>query len=290
MYRFACILIFSSIGVRTLGSQTPASNQGEDARDRVYYPGDTEKLAPLGRKLAANIWLDQKQIWSSPFRMKKSDAKWWITFGGATAALIATDKRTYDVFENSKGQILWGNRISNIGSVYTVIPVTAGFYGAGVLVHNAKARETGVLSTEALLDSLIVSEVTKTIAGRNRPDSVKRGGDFFQGGSSFPSGHAISAWTVASVVAHEYSDTKWVPFVAYGLASTVSCARFAAQRHFASDIVAGGAMGWFIGRFVYKTHEDHALHKHAWATPVITPVFQTATGTYGIGLTFVPGG
>ena len=62
-----------------------------------------------------------------------------------------------------------------------------------------------------------------------------------------------------SLVILEYSHKKWVPFVAYGLASVVSTARFAAQQHYASDIVAGGAIGWFIGTYVYKTHENHAI-------------------------------
>lgn len=277
-------VLAATLCVAPLFSQTP------DSRDKVYYPGDTENVKPLVRKLAQNVWLDQKEIWTSPFRMKKKDAKWWwIGLSAATAALIATDRRTSKTFENSNGQILWGNRVSNVGSTYTVLPLVAGLYGYGVWKDNPKARETGVLSAEALLDSLIVVEVLKPVAGRNRPNRSKERGNFFSGGDAFPSGHAIESWAFASVVAHEYRETKWVPFVAYGLAGTVSCARFAAQKHYASDIVAGGAMGWFIGRFVYQSHLDHALHKHAWMKPLITPQIQPGSGTYAVGLTFKRG-
>jgi membrane-associated phospholipid phosphatase len=143
-----------------------------------------------------------------------------------------------------------------------------------------------VLGAETLLDSLIVVEVLKPIAGRNRPDSNSERGEFFEGGTSFPSGHAIESWSLASLVAHEYEHTVWVPVVAYGLAGVVSAARFAAQKHYASDIVAGGAMGWFIGRYVYKTHMDHALHKHGFLNPQIQPVVSPGTGTYAVGLNF----
>jgi len=188
----------------------------QDARDRIYYPGDTERIIPLTRKLLGNVLLDQKEIWTSPFHMHAKDAKWWIGFGAVTAALIATDHRTSTVFENSQGQVSWGNNISKIGASYTLASLAAGFYGYGVLRDDPKAREVGVLGGEALLDSLIVVQILKPIAGRNRPDAANEKGHFFEGGSSFPSGHAIASWALASVISHEYGRTKIVPIVAIG--------------------------------------------------------------------------
>ncbi len=258
----------------------------QDARDRIYYPGDTERIIPLTRKLLGNVLLDQKEIWTSPFHMHAKDAKWWIGFGAVTAALIATDHKTSTLFENSQGQVSWGNNISKIGASYTLASLAAGFYGYGVLRDDPKAREVGVLGGEALLDSLIVVQILKPIAGRNRPDAANEKGHFFEGGSSFPSGHAIASWALASVISHEYGRTKIVPIVAIGLATVVSTARFAAQQHYASDIVAGGAMGWFIGSYVYKTHMDHAIHKHSLPRPEIVPQLQPSSRTYAVGLRF----
>ncbi|HYL78238.1 MAG TPA: phosphatase PAP2 family protein [Bryobacteraceae bacterium] len=258
-------------------------NPLRDARDRIYYPGDTESVKPLTRKLVLNILLDQKEIWTSPFHMHAADSLWWIGFGGVTAALVATDHRTSRLLENSKGQVAWGNNISKIGAGYTLVPVVAGFYAFGAITDDPKARETGVLGTEALVDSVIVSSILKPIAGRNRPNAAKEDGQFFDGGASFPSGHAISSWALASVISYEYGHTKFVPIVACGLASVVSVARFGARQHFASDIVAGGAMGWFIGRYVWKTHQDHAIHNHGLQAQVI-PQFAPASHTYGVAL------
>jgi hypothetical protein len=256
----------------------------QDARDRIYYPGDTEKFKPLARKLVGNILLDQKEIWTSPFHMHGTDALWWIGIGGATAALIATDHQTSTVFENSKGQISWGNNLSKIGASYTLIPLVAGFYGFGVFEDDPKAREVGVLGGEAMLDSLIVVSVLKPIAGRNRPNSVNEPGSFFDGGASFPSGHAIAVWSLASVISYEYGHTKVVPIIACSLAAVVSAARFGAQQHFASDILVGGAMGWFIGRYVWKTHQDHAIHPHSVHAHIL-PQIAPGSGTYAITVT-----
>jgi membrane-associated phospholipid phosphatase len=257
-------------------------NPLRDPRDRIYYPGDTEGMKPLARKLVGNILLDQKEIWTSPFHMHASDAGWWLGFGGVTAALIATDHQTSTLLENSKGQITWGNNLSKIGTSYTLLPIVAGFYGFGILADNPKARETGVLGGEALLDSLIVVSVLKPIAGRNRPNSGSENGQFFDGGMSFPSGHAISSWALASVVSYEYGHTKIVPIIACSLAAVVSAARFGAQQHFASDIVAGGGMGWFIGRYVWKTHQDHAIHTHSGIRARVMPQIAPGSGTYAL--------
>jgi len=267
--------------------ETPNPNPLRDARDRIYYPGDTEAVKPLAKKLFGNMLLDQKEIWTSPFHMHKSDAKWWILFGAATAVLIATDRDSSTLLENSKGQVRWAQHISNIGAEYTLIPIVAGFYAYGAIRDQAKAREVGVLGAEALLDGLIVVQILKPIAGRKRPDAQHDSSQFFDGGDSFPSGHTIESWALASLVAHEFGrGSKVVPIVAYSLASVVGAARFAANRHYASDIVVGAGMGWFIGRFVYQTHMNHAIHKYGWLRPQIQPEFNPGSRTYAAALVF----
>src|SRR6185295_14900228 len=116
---------------------------------------------------------------------------------------------------------------------------------------------------------------------------IRRNNDSFdckrpQSQRSFPSGHAMMSWSFASLVAHEYKGGKVIPTVAYSLASVVSVARFTAQKHFASDIVAGGAMGWFIGKFVFEHHLDTSIHKRYGQSvrnpyiPSMSPSFNLA--------------
>ena len=264
---------------------TQTEPAGLDRRDRIFYPGDTERIKPLSRKLFLNILLDQKDIFLSPFRMNRGNAKWWLLSGVVTAGLIAADRRIANSFENSRGQVQWGGRISQIGASYTLVPLVAGYYGFGVLADHAKAREIGVLGTESLVDSLIVAGVLKEVFRRNRPDDPHPG-NFWGGGTSFPSGHAIQIWSIASLIGHEYQHQPVVGVLAYSLAAVVSASRVAAQRHFASDIFVGGAMGWFIGRYVYDTHMSHLAHKHSSWIPLIVPEAQVATRSYGATLLF----
>ena len=90
-------------------------------------------------------------------------------------------------------------------------------------------------------------------------------------------------------MAHEYKDQPFVGVVAYGLAATVSAARIAAQKHFASDVFVGGTMGWFIGRYVYNTHMSHLAHKHSSLIPMIVPQIGPAQRTYAVTLLFGAG-
>jgi membrane-associated phospholipid phosphatase len=263
--------------------QTSNAAEKRDRRDLIYYPGDTEHVGPLAKKLFSNVLLDQKAIWTSPFHINRHNAEWWALFGGLTAGAVVTDRRTTHIFENGKTQIGWSNHVSNLGAVYTLLPEVAGFYIAGVALDNQKARETGVLGSEALLDGLIVVEVLKTAAGRNRPNNPHEPGDFFRRGASFPSGHAMESWALASVISYEYRNRKWVPWMAYGLATITSAARFGARQHYASDLIAGGAMGFFMGRYVVNTHEAHAGHHHGRIAPIVQPGTRTFGVNLGIG-------
>ena len=216
-------------------------------------PAD-EALKPLATGFARNILQDQKAIWTSPFHMTRKDARWWLTFGAIVGAAVATDRRSSQQLPNTADQRRFSRDLSQVGAAYSLIPILGGFYLSGVLAKSSNLRGTGVQGGEAVADALIVSEVLKFATGRQRPLVGDGGGHFFHGGDSFPSGHAIESFALASVIAHRWRHKKAVVIAAYGLATLVSASRFSGQKHFASDIVAGGVMGWFIGTHVFETH------------------------------------
>ena len=119
---------------------------------------------------------------------------------------------------------------------------------------NTHAKDTGVATARAVADSVIMYGAMKAIFSRERPFSGGAEGKFFSGNwsdGSFPSGHSMFNWTIASVIAHEYP--KWpVAVVMYGLATASSTYRVTAGVHFPSDVVAGGVFGYLIGRYVAK--------------------------------------
>jgi len=232
----------------------------------------------LEHEFFKNILRDQKAIWTSPLHLERSDAKWIIPSGIGFMALATTDRMTGDEIGEANGQNNASRIISYAGSAYGLAAVTGTFYLVGRLKHDDRARETGVLSAEAIIDSLIVEGALKGITQRERPSAGHERSEFFDGGSSFPSGHATQAWTVATVVANEYHDRLAVQLAAYGIASAVSVARFTGHNHYISDVVAGSALGWSIGRYVYKEH-----HRE---TPLITMQFDRRTHQYAAGVTW----
>ena len=65
----------------------------------------------------------------------------------------------------------------------------------------------------------------------------------FSGNTSFPSGHTTVAFATAAALARE-SRARWVPWVAYPVAALVGWSRLRDNRHWASDVVAGAAVGY----------------------------------------------
>src|SRR5205823_10260103 len=126
-----------------------------------------------------------------------------------------------------------------------------GMYLLGKIKGNDHATETGLLALLAAADSFAVVTPLKYAVGRERPFEGNGRGDFFSGGTSFVSGHAMESWSIAAVIAHEYPGAL-TKIGAYGLATAISLARVSGRQHFPTDIVVGSALGWGIGRMVYK--------------------------------------
>ena len=59
-----------------------------------------------------------------------------------------------------------------------------------------------------------------------------------------------AAFSIATVFAEHYRRHRWVPFVAYGLASLVGFSRITLQAHFSSDVFAGAVLGGSFSHFV----------------------------------------
>ena len=201
-----------------------------------------------------NVLHDQKAIFTSPFHINRENAKWWILFGAATGALIANDQRISDTLPQKTFLTRPSTWASRIGADYSIYPLWATFYLVGKVGDNPRARDTGRIGIEALIDADITVNALKLVTQRPRPENRGDSVGFFKGGDAFPSGHSIKSWALARVLAREYPEPKIIPILAYGAASAVSVARFGGRRHSASDALAGAAMGFFIGDFVYRHH------------------------------------
>lgn len=227
------------------------------------------------RNTPRNLLKDQEAIWSSPARLNDSNAFGPIVLALATTVLVTTDHQVMSTHFQDQSLSNHAVTASN-GLVGAFVGVPALLFGVGEVRHDGHASETGILGGEAMLDSLAVNEAMKAATMRERPTLDDARGKFFQTSvgfdSSFPSNHAIVAWSSAAVLASEYPGPL-TEITAYGLATGVSVARVVGRQHFPSDVLVGSAVGWMIGRYVYHRHHhddggygsEHALLRIAKA-------------------------
>jgi membrane-associated phospholipid phosphatase len=211
--------------------------------------------------LAKHILSDQYAIWTSPKDLRLGDAGWLVPFGGLAAGMFATDKQFSRHLSNSPSRLKNFDHFSTYAA-YTMAGGAAAMYFWGHFTHNEHLRETGFLSGEAAIDSLIATEALKYSFRRARPLNPGAG-DFWHGGTSFPSEHSDFAWSVAGIVAHEYPGPL-TKLLAYGLASAISIARVPAKKHFPSDVLVGGLIGYLVSRQVYLAHHNPELGGGSW--------------------------
>src|SRR4029453_9888972 len=77
----------------TAGPQDPQAPQSPPQKP-AENPPEPESQGPRLRwqDIPKNVLHDQIAIFTSPLHINRDNAKWWIAFGGGTAALIATDQ------------------------------------------------------------------------------------------------------------------------------------------------------------------------------------------------------
>ena len=138
-------------------------------------------------------------------------------------------------------------------------------YAVGLIARKRTVADFGWHTLEALAVSGQVTGLLKGAFGRSRPYvSGGNARDFDFGGGfgsstrrSFPSGHTSMAFTFASVVAEEASQRwprthRFVAPLAYGLATGVGLARMYNDKHWASDVALGAAIGTLSGKLVVR--------------------------------------
>jgi hypothetical protein len=172
---------------------------------------------------------------------------------------------------------------STLGEASTGALLVGSAYVIGRLGGNERLQRVSSLSTEALINAGLWSTALKSLTSRARPTPAGTGGEFFSSDStlernSFPSGHAMGAFAMAAVVADEYRDKRWVPWVAYGTAGLIGVSRIRLGRHFPSDVLVGGLLGSSIGRMVSARQGE----RREWLLDGLTPIVDPVEKRYGL--------
>ena len=221
------------------------------------YPTDREES---WKALPKDFLHDQKLIWAL-FPTQMAQGHHWIPVlltAGATTAILYGDPHVMNYFRSHE------KNLSDLNSTFSseisageIAAVPVGLLVTGYARHDPYEASTALLCAEAYADSAIPPLAIKAIARRQRPSEVPPltpfQDEFFKDswykGSSFPSGHAAAAFSVATVVAHRYSNHIWVPVLAYGMAAVISLSRVTGREHFPSDVFVGGVIGFTTAEY-----------------------------------------
>ena len=223
----------------------------------------------------------------------------WVAagFAAATAVLTPLDRHAATRLQDSTTQANRFFHHAATGVELITSPgayvIGGGLYAVGRLAHVPRAADLGLHGTEAVFLAQTITGVVKGTAGRARPyvtaDTNPR--DFKLGRgfrkptdySSFPSGHTSTAFAAAAAVTSETS--RWWPrstwIVAptmYGGATLVGLSRMYHNKHWASDVAVGAAIGTFSGLKVVRYNHDHPNNRiDRWLLgPTVVP--DAATG------------
>jgi len=237
-------LLAVSIGVAT---PTRALAQGEQAT--VAAPSEQEHPAATAEDehkptrgfvsaLAHNLGDDVKH-------MPRRNSVYWVAAGGALAlAVHPADHSINAHLVNHSSDALWTPG-HIIGSTPVILGSAFGAYVAGRLTGTGWVQHLGMDEIEAALLSEGVTQGLKAAVRRPRPVQV----DGHQSNTfSFPSGHSMLTFAAATVLQQHLGYRAAIP--TYAVASYVAMSRLHDNRHYASDVVFGAALGIVVGRSV----------------------------------------
>ena len=234
------------------------------SQDAISDGDESSAVADLGTILLD----DAAYLVTAPARI---DAKSALILGGVAAGiggLMLVDEDIQDFAQRNRTEGLdsAAEVLEDLGSVGAVFAGQVALLGTGWWFRESEAgeklMETALVGLEAQLFTEAFAGAAKFVFGRSRP-SENRGSDFYEPFQSFdrslPSSHAARAFAVAAVFADRYDHP--VPLILYSTATAIGLSRIVLNEHFASDVLAGAALGFAIGKALSwrHQHEDQPL-------------------------------
>ena len=275
--KLAIVLMGLSLGIpsgtadqATEPDQTPPAASPPSAPSQTPVPSPAPPPSPAvdraisWKLLFPNLIADQEQMWSFPSRLVQGQN--WIPTAavvGTGAGLLLLDPTEAAYFRRTPTFHAFNNIFTGNATLVGIIAAPASLYAIGLIGKDSKMQHTGLLAGEAVADTELLTTVLKDATRRVRPAGFPPSGNYndswfessgsfrsyLRGNGSFPSGHTIAAFSVATITARRYGNHRWVPYVAYGAAALVGFSRLSLSAHFMSDVFMGGALGYSISRF-----------------------------------------
>lgn len=253
--RSKAVLLFLFVGI--LLFQTKASIIQE--RDSLE---DYSTKASINGRYIKSYWLDTRDYFTAPLHWKAREFAIAGGVIGGVALLTTQDLKIQKWAQQNRSHL--SDSIAKFGlepwgSGYYSMGLMGVYYLQGLIFKNERSKKTAMLGVKAYIISGVLVNIPKMLLNRRRPyqgdapdPTLWMGpfaGKFYK---SMPSGHTTAAFAVATIVACEYSDKWYVPVLAYGIAGLTGLSRINDNRHWASDVLAGAAFGWSIGKIIHS--------------------------------------
>lgn len=123
-----------------------------------------------------------------------------------------------------------------------VVPMVA-LGELSLYADGAQGRQAALLGLQALAVNAAETELLQSLVREQRPDHSDHG--------SFPSLHASTAFTMATII-DEY-DSKY-GLLAYAGAGLISYSRIELDKHHWQDVLGGAALGYLNGKLFAPHH------------------------------------
>jgi membrane-associated phospholipid phosphatase len=197
---------------------------------------------------------------SRPFQIENGNILTTLGVVAATSLTYVFDRDIQQKLQSDKNSGL--KRATDAGTIagnpFIHLGLAALVYGTAVAADSPKWKETGEMMGEALILSDVSTLIIKEAVGRGRPNITNHKGDFKPFGfrsdyDSFPSMHTSSSFALASVLAAT-SESFSMKAAYYSAATFVAFSRMYQNKHWASDVVLGAALGELCGRVVTSYH------------------------------------
>jgi membrane-associated phospholipid phosphatase len=248
--------VLERMAAEETGTSVPSAADSKEADDakQPTAPADSGKarLCIFCREYGHLLGEDIVHVFKAPTRWGSNQ---WKQVGIGAGIVVGTavllDRHVSNYAQDN--QTSTTNQVADtfapFGAAYA-FAVVAGFYAGGAIAHDSRAKAVALdgIASSVITSAMIVPAL-KVIAGRQRPNANEGADAFFQGGSSFPSGHTAEAFTLAATIASHY-DSLWIKGTAYGVASLVGYARIEQDAHFLSDVVASALIGIGVAKSV----------------------------------------
>ncbi len=216
------------------------------------------------------------RILTGPSRFEARD---WRNLGlvaGAAGALVLLDEEIDDFWRDSvRGDTsaALADAFEPFGDSGILVVGSIGGYAVAEMLGRKREKAAFLLALESVVLSGAVIAGVRQLTNRERPrdadDRFDWHGPFADdGGTSFPSGHAGGAFAAATVFAEVYGDDhRWVPWLAYPIATATALGRLDRPDHWASDIFVGATIGHLVGKLVVRYNpflERHGIALRAY--------------------------